>query len=302
MREIREKPVQAAHIKEKVISAPKELLRKGLDDGTERLQIQLRDAAQQGQRDEYGGDAVEDTAAGAVRRVEKGLRKRGEHTERRAAPEGENTPGSRSGTASNFAGQARGTSETGAGPHRSSQQNRAEEVYVRRAAGPKTGKVHAGKWPTGGNAEQGRRAFIRERGRKTAQRRLRDRRDILRYRNGGVQTGDTLYGEDDSHPAGRIKERDMSSHCISGSIKIAKMLSNASIAVWIRFFNITTSHLRHSYGTDSGKGQKNRRACGRCLGTGYPAGIREAMRIDCLGKDLSNSGRKAQRRFLRICE
>ena len=208
MREIREKPVQAAHIKEKVISAPKELLRKGLNDGTERLRTRLRDAAQQGQRDEYGGDAVEDTAAGAVRRVEKGLRKRGEHTERRAAPEGENTPGSRSGTASNFAGQARGTSETGAGPHRSSQQNRAEEVYVRRAAGPKTGKVHAGKWPTGGNAEQGRRAFIRERGRKTAQRRLRDRRDILRYRNGGVQTGDTLYGEDDSHPAGRIKERD----------------------------------------------------------------------------------------------
>ena len=35
MREIREKPIQAAHIKEKVISTPKELLRKGLDDGTE---------------------------------------------------------------------------------------------------------------------------------------------------------------------------------------------------------------------------------------------------------------------------
>lgn len=298
MMEIREKPVQAAHIKEKVISAPKELLRKGLDDGTERLRTQFRDTAQQGQRDEYGGDAVEDTAAGAVRRAEKLLRKRGEHTERRTAPEGENAPGPRSGTTSYHAGRTRGTSAL----YSSSQQNRAEEVYVRRAAGPKTGEAHTGKWPTGGNAEQGRRAFIRERGRKTAQRRLRDRRDILWYRNGGAQTGDTLYGEDDSHPAGRIKERDMSSHCISGSIKIAKMLSNASIAVWIRFFNITTSHLRHSYGTDSGKGQKNRRACGRCLGTGYPAGIREAMRIDCLGKDLSNSGRKAQRRFLRICE
>ena len=87
MREIREKPIQAAHIKEKVISTPKELLRKGLDDGTERLRTQLRDAAQQGQRDEYGGDAVEDTAAGAVCRVERELRKRGEHTERRVAPE-----------------------------------------------------------------------------------------------------------------------------------------------------------------------------------------------------------------------
>ena len=204
MMEIREKPVQAAHIKEKVISAPKELLRKGLDDGTERLRTQFRDTAQQGQRDEYGGDAVEDTAAGAVRRAEKLLRKRGEHTERRTAPEGENAPGPRSGTTSYHAGRTRGTSAL----YSSSQQNRAEEVYVRRAAGPKTGEAHTGKWPTGGNAEQGRRAFIRERGRKTAQRRLRDRRDILWYRNGGAQTGDTLYGEDDSHPAGRIKERD----------------------------------------------------------------------------------------------
>ena len=208
MREIREKPAQAAHIKEKVISAPKELLRKGLDDGTERLRTQLRDAAQQGRRDEYGGDTVEDTTAGAARRVEKGLRKRGEHTERRAAPEGENSPGSRSGTTSYHAGRTRGTSETGAGPHQSSQQNRAERVYVRRAAGPKTGEVRTGTWSTEGNTERGRRVFIRERGRKAAQRQLRDRRDISRYRNSGAQTGDALHGEDDSHPAGRIKERD----------------------------------------------------------------------------------------------
>ena len=208
MREIREKPAQAAHIKEKVISAPKELLRKGLDDGTERLRTQLRDAAQQGRRDEYGGDTVEDTTAGAARRVEKGLRKRGEHTERRAAPEGENSPGSRSGTTSYHAGRTRGTSETGAGPHQSSQQNRAERVYVRRAAGPKTGEVRTGTWSTEGNTERGRRVFIRERGRKAAQRQLRDRRDISRYRNSRAQTGDALHGEDDSHPAGRIKERD----------------------------------------------------------------------------------------------
>ena len=208
MRELREKPIQAAHIKEKVISAPKELLRKGLDDGTERLRIQLRDAAQRGQRDEYGGDAVEDTAAGAVRRVEKGLRKRVEHTERRVAPEGENTPGSRSGTASNRAGQAGGTSEIGVAPYRSSQKNHIEQVPARHAVRPKTGEAHTGKWPTGGNAEQGRRAFIRERGRKAARRQLRDRRDILWYRNSEAQTEDALHGEDDSHPAGRIKERD----------------------------------------------------------------------------------------------
>ena len=211
MREIREKPIQAAHIKEKVISTPKELLRKGLDDGTERLRTQLRDAAQQGQRDEYGGDAVEDTAAGAVCRVERELRKRGEHTERRVAPEGKNAPGLRSGTASNHAGQARGTAETGVGPNRSSQQNRAEQGFTRQTAGPKAEGIRVGMWstaPTAESMDQGRRVFIRERGRKAAQRRLRDRRDILRHRNNKAQTGDAPHGEDDSYHAGRIKERD----------------------------------------------------------------------------------------------
>ena len=208
MREIREKPVQAAHIKEKMISTPKELLRKGLDDGTERLRTQLRDAAQQGQRDEYGGDTVEDTAAGAMRRVEKELRKREEHTERRAAPVGKNVPESQSGTASYHAGQNSGTSGIGAGSYRSSQQNRAEQGFARQVAGLKTGEARTGKWPTARSGKQGRKMFIRERDRKTAQSRLRDRWDILRYRNGGAQTGDTLHGEDDSHPAGRIKERD----------------------------------------------------------------------------------------------
>ena len=43
-------------MKEKVKSAPKELIRRGLEDGTERLRLQFRDAAQQGQTDGYGGD------------------------------------------------------------------------------------------------------------------------------------------------------------------------------------------------------------------------------------------------------
>ena len=59
---IKEKPARSERIKEKVVSAPKELLHKGLDDGAERLRTQLRDTAQQGQRDEYGGDDIEDTA------------------------------------------------------------------------------------------------------------------------------------------------------------------------------------------------------------------------------------------------
>ena len=75
MEKIKEKPTLGERVKEKAVSAPKELLRKGLDDGSERLRTQLRDTAQQGRRDEYGGDAIEDTAASGLRRAEKELLK-----------------------------------------------------------------------------------------------------------------------------------------------------------------------------------------------------------------------------------
>ena len=44
-----------------------------MDDGTERLRGQFRDAAQGGQADNYGGDRIEDTAAGGARRAERGV-------------------------------------------------------------------------------------------------------------------------------------------------------------------------------------------------------------------------------------
>lgn len=75
MEKIKEKPTLGERVKEKAVSAPKELLRKGLDDGSERLRTQLRDTAQQGRQDEYGGDAIEDTAASGLRRAEKELLK-----------------------------------------------------------------------------------------------------------------------------------------------------------------------------------------------------------------------------------
>ena len=59
-------------MKEKVKSTPKELVRRGLDDGTERLRGQLRDTAQRGQADDYGGDQIEDPAASGARRAERG--------------------------------------------------------------------------------------------------------------------------------------------------------------------------------------------------------------------------------------
>lgn len=53
--------------KEKARAAPKELVRRGLDSSASRLKNELRDAAQQGEKDSYGGDLVEDAAhAGMV--------------------------------------------------------------------------------------------------------------------------------------------------------------------------------------------------------------------------------------------
>lgn len=52
-------------MKEKAKAAPKELVRRGLDDGTERLRGQLRETAQRGQASDYGGgspDAASPTA------------------------------------------------------------------------------------------------------------------------------------------------------------------------------------------------------------------------------------------------
>ena len=91
MEKIKEKPTLGERVKEKAVSAPKELLRKVLDDGSERLRAQLRDTSQQGRRDEYGGDAIEDTAASGLHRAEKELLKqrKKKNTEQSASPQGD---------------------------------------------------------------------------------------------------------------------------------------------------------------------------------------------------------------------
>ena len=62
-------------MKSKAQTAPKQLLRRGLDDGTERLRGQLRDASQRGQRDGYGGDQIEDAAWSGTRWGTRGIEK-----------------------------------------------------------------------------------------------------------------------------------------------------------------------------------------------------------------------------------
>lgn len=75
MDKIKEKPQATSSIREKITAVPKELVHRGLDDGTDRLRTQLRDAAQQGRRDDYGGDQIEDTTADSMRRMERGAEK-----------------------------------------------------------------------------------------------------------------------------------------------------------------------------------------------------------------------------------
>lgn len=84
---IKEKPQVQHTLKERVKSSPKELIRRGLDDGTEPLRGQLRDTAQHGQQDDFGGDQLGDAEVSGVKRAEQlaerllGKRKKGaKHT------------------------------------------------------------------------------------------------------------------------------------------------------------------------------------------------------------------------------
>jgi len=60
-------------LKEKAKAAPKQLIRRGLDDGTERLRGQLRETAQRGQASDYGGDRIEDAAARGAYQARRGV-------------------------------------------------------------------------------------------------------------------------------------------------------------------------------------------------------------------------------------
>ena len=100
---IKEKPQVRHTLKERVKSAPKELIRRGLDDGTERLRGQLRDTAQHGQRDDFGGDQLGDAEVSGVKRAEQlaerllGKRKKGAKHAPDTGPDGypgsHDTPG-----------------------------------------------------------------------------------------------------------------------------------------------------------------------------------------------------------------
>ena len=167
MKKIKEKPTLSERIKEKAVSTPRELLHRGLDDGSERLRTQLRDTAQHGQADEYGGDAIEDTAARSLRRAEKKLTRQRKKRPQEQPPEG-GAPAADAPVQKYFAIKAKDT-YIGA----------QTETQVTVAVEPQ---------------RQGQRVFMEERGRKAARWQAEQKRAVSRRR---IKTAQALHSDRD---------------------------------------------------------------------------------------------------------
>ena len=213
MEKIKEKPALGERVKEKAVSAPKELLRKGLDDGSERLRTQLRDTAQQGRRDEYGGDAIEDTAASGLHRAEKELLKqrKKKNTEQSASPQGDaSAPSSNSDVPPVIR-----TRETDAARARAPSppvREQARQAAMKQAVKTKNAYISAqGETAVTSVPEsqrQGQQTFIQEQGLKASRQQAQRRRAERRFRHQDDLRGDSLRSEGfESTSRGRIKER-----------------------------------------------------------------------------------------------
>lgn len=218
MEKIKEKTALSERVKEKAVSAPKELLRKVLDDGSERLRTQLRDTAQQGRRDEYGGDAIEDTAASGLHRAEKELLKqrKKKNTEQSASPQGDaSAPSSNSDVPPVIR-----TRETDAARARAPSppvREQARQAAMKQAVKTKNAYISARGETTVTAApepqRQGQQAFIQEQGRKASRQQAQCRRAEQRFRHQVDLRGDPLRSEYPTSRGrelpsrGRIKER-----------------------------------------------------------------------------------------------
>ena len=212
MEKIKEKPTLGERVKEKAVSAPKELLRKGLDDGSERLRTQLRDTAQQGRRDEYGGDAIEDTAASGLHRAEKELLKqrKKKNAEQSASPKGD-------ASVPNFESDVPPvirTRETDAARARAPSppvREQARQAAMKQAVKTKNAYISAqGETAVTSAPEsqrQGQQTFIQEQGRKASRQQAQRRRAERRFRHQDDLRGDSLRTEGfEPTSRGRIKE------------------------------------------------------------------------------------------------
>lgn len=213
MEKIKEKPTLGERVKEKAVSAPKELLRKGLDDGSERLRTQLRDTAQQGRRDEYGGDTIEDTAASGLHRAEKELLKQ---RKKKNAEQSASLQGDASALSSNSdVPPVIRTREAEAARVSTSPppaQEQARQAAMKQAVKTKNAyiSIQSGTAVTAAPElqRQGQQAFIQEQGRKASRQQAQRRRAERRFRHQDDLRGDSLRTEGFKPTSrGRIKER-----------------------------------------------------------------------------------------------
>lgn len=213
MEKIKEKPALSERVKEKAVSAPKELLRKVLDDGSERLRTQLRDTAQQGRRDEYGGDAIEDTAASGLHRAEKELLKqrKKKNTEQSASPQGDaSAPSSNSDVPPVIRTREAEAARVSTPPPPAQEQ--ARQAAMKQTVKTKNAYISAqGETAVTSAPEpqrQGQQAFIQEQGRKASRQQAQRRRAEQRFRHQDDLRGDSLRTEGFKPTSrGRIKER-----------------------------------------------------------------------------------------------
>lgn len=220
MKKIKEKPTLSERIKEKAVSAPRELLHRGLDDGSERLRTQLRDTAQHGQTDEYGGDAIEDTAARSLRRAEKELTRQRKKKPQEQPPEG-GAPAADATEQKPSAIKGKDTTSAGSQPQTAAERGRQQ---TRQNAAQKAAKVKTKDAYIGAQTEtqvtvaaepqrQGQQVFMEERGRKAARWQAEQKQAVSRHQ---VKTAQALHSDRDgstmpdrkrSAQTPRIKER-----------------------------------------------------------------------------------------------
>ena len=213
MEKIKEKPTLGERVKEKAVSAPKELLHKGLDDGSERLRTQLRDTAQQGRRDEYGGDAIEDTAASGLHRAEKELLKqrKKKNTEQSASPQGDaSAPNSNSDVPPVI--RTRETDAARARVPSPPVREQARQAAMKQAVKTKNAYISTQRKTVMTAApepqRQGQQAFIQEQGYKASRQQAQRRRAERRFQRQDDLRGDSLCSEGfEPTSRGRIKER-----------------------------------------------------------------------------------------------
>jgi len=225
MERIKEKPTLGERVKEKAVSAPKELLRKGLDDGSERLRTQLRDTAQQGRRDEYGGDTIEDTAASGLRRAENELLKqrKKKNAKQSASPQGDaSAPSSNSDVPPVIRTREAEAARVSTPPPPAQEQ--ARQAAMKQTVKTKNAYISAQCETAVTSApepqRQGQQAFTQEQGRRASRQQAQRRQAEQRFRRQDDLRGDPLHSEDCTslgrEPTGkvRVKER--------GSVQLPK--------------------------------------------------------------------------------